>query len=90
MDGLATEAQRLIAENSPGPLLDVLIVCSAQAIEHDEIAAYGTMCSLATALGLDTVAELMSETLNEEKTTDETLTALAETVINPDAIELAA
>jgi ferritin-like metal-binding protein YciE len=89
MDGLAAEAQRLIAENPPGPLLDVLIVCSAQAIEHYEIAAYGTMRSLATALGLDNVAELMSETLNEEKTTDETLTALAETVINPGAIELA-
>jgi ferritin-like metal-binding protein YciE len=42
------------------------------------------LCSLATAVGLDNVAELMSETLKEEKTTDETLTALAETVINPE------
>jgi len=90
MDGLAAEGQRLIAENPPGPLLDVLIVCAAQAIEHHEIAAYGTMRSLATALGMDDVAELMSETLEEEKATDEKLTALAETEINPAALELAA
>jgi len=90
MDGLAAEGQRLIAENPPGPLLDVLIICAAQAIEHHEIAAYGTMRSLATALGLDNVAELMSETLEEEKATDETLTALAETEINPAALQLAA
>jgi len=90
MDGLAAEGQRLIAENPPGPLLDVLIVCAAQAIEHHEIAAYGTMRSLATALGMENVANLMGETLDEEKATDETLTALAETEINPTALQLAA
>jgi ferritin-like metal-binding protein YciE len=90
MDGLAAEGRRLIAENPPGPLLDVLIVCAAQAVEHHEIAAYGTMRSLATALGMDDVAKLMSETLEEEKTTDETLTVLAETEINPAALELVA
>jgi len=90
MDGLAAEGQRLIAENPPGPLLDVLIVCAAQAIEHHEIAAYGTMRSLATALGMENVANLMGETLDEEKATDETLTALAETEINPAALQLAA
>jgi len=90
MDGLSAEGQRLISENPPGPLLDVLIVCAAQAIEHHEIAAYGTMRSLATALGMDDVADLMSETLEEEKATDEKLTALAETQINPAAITEAA
>jgi ferritin-like metal-binding protein YciE len=90
MDGLAAEGRRLIAENPPGPLLDVLIVCAAQAVEHHEIAAYGTMRSLATALGMDDVAGLMSETLEEEKATDETLTVLAETEINPAALELVA
>ncbi len=90
MDGLAAEGQRLIGENPPGPLLDVLIVAAAQAIEHHEIAAYGTMRSLATALGMDDVADLMSETLEEEKATDEKLTALAETQINPAAIKEAA
>ena len=90
MEGLAAEGKRLIAENSPGPLLDVLIVCAAQAIEHHEIAAYGTMRSLATSLGMNDVAALMSETLEEEKATDEKLTALAETEINPAAIKEAA
>src|SRR3954451_5705848 len=90
MDGLAAEGQRLIAENPPGPLLDVLIVCAAQAIEHHEIAAYGSMRSLATALGMENVANLMGETLEEEKATDERLTLLAETQINPAAIKEAA
>ena len=90
MEGLAAEGERLIAENQPSPLLDVMIICATQAVEHHEIAAYGTMRSLATALGMNNVADLMSETLEEEKATDEKLTALAESQVNPAAIKTAA
>jgi len=48
------------------------------------------MRSLATALGMNNVADLMSETLEEEKATDEKLTALAESQVNPAAIKTAA
>jgi ferritin-like metal-binding protein YciE len=90
MEGLASEGKRLIAEHQPGPMLDVLLVAAAQAIEHHEIAAYGTMRSLASSSGMQEVAELLGQTLAEEKATDEKLTALAESEINPAAMSTAA
>ncbi len=74
MQGLAAEAERLIAEHQRGPLLDVVLVASAQAIEHHEIAAYGTMRTLARSSGMGAVADLLEQTLQEEKATDEKLT----------------
>ena len=90
MQGLAAEAERLIAQHQRGPLLDVILVASAQAIEHHEIAAYGTMRTLARSSGMGAVADLLEQTLREEKATDEKLTALAEGEINPAALQQAA
>jgi ferritin-like metal-binding protein YciE len=90
MQGLAAEAERLIAQHQRGPLLDVVLVASAQAIEHHEIAAYGTMRTLARSSGMGAVADLLEQTLREEKATDEKLTALAEGEINPAALLQAA
>ena len=87
MQGLAAEAERLIAQHQRGPLLDVLLVASAQAIEHHEIAAYGTMRTLAQSSGLGPVADLLEQTLQEEKATDEKLTMLAESEVNPAALQ---
>jgi ferritin-like metal-binding protein YciE len=52
MQGLAAEAERLIAEHRRGPLLDVVVVASAQAIGYREIAAYRTMHRLARSSGM--------------------------------------
>ena len=90
MQGLAAEAERLIAQHQRGPLLDVVLVASAQAIEHHEIAAYGTMRTLARSSGMGAVADLLEQTLQEEKATDEKLTMLAEGEINPAALQQAA
>ncbi len=90
MQGLAAEAERMIAQHQRGPLLDVILVASAQAVEHHEIAAYGTMRTLARSAGLGEVADLLEQTLQEEKATDEKLTALAESEINPAALQQAA
>jgi ferritin-like metal-binding protein YciE len=90
MDGLAAEAERIISEHKPGPMLDVMLIAAAQGIEHHEIAAYGTMRSLARSSGLDQIATLLEQTLQEEKATDEKLTVLAESEINPTALEQAA
>ena len=90
MQGLAAEAERLIAQHQRGPLLDVVLVASAQAIEHHEIAAYGTMRTLARSAGMGEVADLLEQTLQEEKATDERLTALAESEINPAALRQSA
>jgi ferritin-like metal-binding protein YciE len=90
MQGLAAEAERLIAQHQRGPLLDVILVASAQAIEHHEIAAYGTMRALARSSGMGGVADLLEQTLREEKATDEKLTMLAESEINPAALQQSA
>jgi ferritin-like metal-binding protein YciE len=90
MEGLVAEAERLIAQHQPGPMLDVILVAAAQGIEHHEIAAYGTMRTLAQTMGINEVADLLAQTLQEEKATDEKLTMLAESEINPAALQQAA
>jgi ferritin-like metal-binding protein YciE len=90
MEGLAAEAERLISEHQRGPLLDVALVAAAQAVEHHEIAVYGTMRTLARSAGMDQVAELLEQTLQEEKATDEKLTMVAEREVNPAALKMAA
>ena len=90
MRGLAAEAERLIAQHQRGPLLDVVPAASAQAIGHHEIAAYGTMRTLARSSGVGAMADLLEQALREEKVTDEKLTALAEGEINPAAPQQAA
>ncbi len=90
MQGLAAEAERLIAKHQRGPLRDVVLVASVHAIELHEIAAYGTMRTLTRSSGLGAVADLLEQTLREEKATDEKLTMLAESEINPAALQSAA
>ena len=74
MRGLVEEAQHEIEEHEKGPILDLVIVAGMQRIEHYEIAAYGTNIALAEALEEEEVADLMTETLKEEKETDLKLT----------------
>jgi len=81
MKGLIEEAQETINEDAPEPLLDSAIICAAQKVEHYEIAGYGTLKSWANALGLDGVAGLLEETLEEEKEADEKLTNVAAAVL---------
>jgi len=90
MQGLAAEAERLISEHQRGPMLDVALVAAAQSVEHHEIAVYGTIRTLARSAGMEQVADLMEQTLREEKATDEKLTMLAETEVNPSALKMAA
>lgn len=76
MRGLAEEATHEMEEYEKGPVLDLAIVASQQRLEHYEIAAYGTMAELSKAMGQTEVAELLAETLAEEKAQDERLTEL--------------
>ncbi|MEI9918393.1 MAG: ferritin-like domain-containing protein [Bacteroidota bacterium] len=82
MDGLITEAGDIMDETDEGVQRDAGIISAAQKVEHYEIATYGTLRTFARTLGLDEVADLLEETLNEEKTADEKLTSIAESVIN--------
>ena len=61
-----------------GPAADAVLAGSAQALEHYEIARYGTLKTWAIQLGHQDAAKLLDETLQEEKKTDQLLTSLAE------------
>jgi ferritin-like metal-binding protein YciE len=85
MEGLIEEGAELISEDADDNVRDVGLIGSAQRVEHYEIAGYGTARALATLLGHDDAAKLLTETLDEEKATDQKLTELAESAVNADA-----
>ncbi len=68
-------------------LTDSAIICAAQKVEHYEIAGYGTLSAWAKHLGLDEVAELFDETLEEEKAADAKLTDVGLEILTPDATD---
>ncbi len=80
MKGLIEEGQEVIEEVEPGPVRDAALIGAAQRMEHYEIAAYGTVATLARALGQEEIASLLGQTLEEEKSTDQKLTLVAEAV----------
>ena len=87
MRGLIEEATEMMREDMPEEVMDVALVSCAQKVEHYEIASYGTLVALAEAMGHETIVSLLQETLEEEKHTDEKLTELAQSEINPAAME---
>lgn len=83
MDGLVREGQSVIQDMPKGSsVIDAGLIISAQKIEHYEIAAYGSLVQLAKTMGENEIAELLQETLDEEKETDQLLTELAVSGIN--------
>jgi ferritin-like metal-binding protein YciE len=78
MEGLVAEGQEQIEEIEKGPILDAALIAAAQKVEHYEIASYGTLAALAKKLGYADAMNLLLETLEEEKATDQKLTMLAE------------
>ncbi|HEX2394955.1 MAG TPA: ferritin-like domain-containing protein [Bacteroidales bacterium] len=86
MQGLIEEGEDIIDETEEGSVTrDVGIIVSAQKIDHYEIAAYGGLAQLARTMGHDDVAELLDQTLQEEKEADRLLTEIAENDINYEA-----
>lgn len=85
MEGLIEEGSELLEEDGEPAVKDAALIGAAQKVEHYEISGYGTARSLAELLGHDDVAELLQETLDEEKETDELLTKLALSEINVEA-----
>jgi ferritin-like metal-binding protein YciE len=80
MQGLVEEGAEVIEENESGPLRDVALIGAAQRVEHYEIAAYGTVRTLAEQLGQDQAVGLLQATLDEEGACDKTLTKIAGSV----------
>lgn len=87
MKGLNEELSGAAEDFDKGPVRDLAIIAMLQKIEHYEIASYGTMAELARALGEEEVAQLVSQTLAEEKETDERLTQVTRESVLPMALQ---
>jgi len=85
MEGLIEEGSDLLEEEGSPMVKDAALIGAAQRVEHYEIAAYGTTRTLAELLGQTEAVDLLQATLDEEKDTDEKLTELAMSEINPEA-----
>src|SRR6202045_3574339 len=85
--GITEEGAEIMKEYKGSPALDAGLLAAAQAVEHYEISRYGTLKAWAEKLGMTEAAELLEETLEEEKATDEALTEIAEQAVNAEADE---
>jgi ferritin-like metal-binding protein YciE len=82
LEGMLEETKELLRDVKDAQVLDAGLIADAQAIEHYEIARYGTLIAWARQLGLTDAEPIFNETLEEEKETDKLLTELAEAEIN--------
>lgn len=83
MEGLTKEGDSIVEETEANTMTrDAGIIMAAQKVEHYEIATYGTLVQLAKTLGMDDAAEILHQTLEEEKQADEKLTEIAEWNVN--------
>ena len=88
MEGLTKEGDSVMQETEPNTMTrDAGIIMSAQKVEHYEIATYGSLVQLAKTLGMDEAADILHQTLDEEKQADEKLTAIAEWNVNQAAAQ---
>jgi ferritin-like metal-binding protein YciE len=85
MEGLVAEGKTIMAEWKGSHACDAALIAAAQKIEHYEIASYGCLCTWAKLLENDEALELLKETMNEEETTDDNLSKLAQDYINEEA-----
>ena len=83
--GIIEEGQDVMKEVKGMPALAAGLLAAAQAVEHYEIARYGTLKTWAGELGMNRAVKLLEATLAEEKKTDETLTKLAKSEVNQHA-----
>jgi ferritin-like metal-binding protein YciE len=85
MKGLIKEGEQTMDIEDPA-LRDAALIAAANRVEHYEMAGYGTARTLATSLGLSQSANLLEQTLEEEKKADATLTQIAEQTVNQKAM----
>jgi ferritin-like metal-binding protein YciE len=82
IDGIIEEAEDVAGEVDDNRVLDAALIAAAQAVEHYEITRYGSLIAWAKQLGRPDCASVLQKTLDEEKTTDKKLTAMAENAVN--------
>jgi len=89
MAGIIEEGKSMMEEDFDETAMDASLIAGAQRVEHYEMAAYGTLVAWARVMGHTQAADLLEQTLDEEKAADEKLTTLAEGGINQDAASVA-
>ena len=82
LEGLIRETDEVTGEIDDDQTMDAALISSAQTVEHYEIARYGTLACWAAEIGNTDIAELLEQTLEEEKAADEKLSMIAEDQIN--------
>jgi ferritin-like metal-binding protein YciE len=82
MEGIIEEGKEILSEDIDDNALDAMIIAAAQKVEHYEIASYGTVRTWANQLGFTDQAELLEQTLEEEKAANDLLTQIAEGMVN--------
>jgi ferritin-like metal-binding protein YciE len=87
--GILAEGKAIMSEDFDEPTMDASLIATGQRAEYYEMAAYGTLIAWARAMGHTVVANLLQETLREEKAADEKLCAIAEGGINREAADAA-
>src|SRR5439155_11199571 len=85
MEGLIDEAKELMGEDVEPDVLDAGLIVDCQKVEHYEIAGYGSAVTFCKLLGDEESAQLLAQTLDEEKAADTKLTEIAESAINLEA-----
>ncbi len=82
IEGIVEEGTEVMSEAKTGEVMDAGLIAAAQAVEHYEIARYGTLRSWAEQLGMKEAAKLLDQTLEEEKQTDQLLNKIATSNVN--------
>ena len=82
IDGIVEEAEEVTGEVDDKDVLDAAIIAAGQAVEHYEITRYGSLIAWAKQLGRTDVAQILAQTLAEEKAADKKLTTIAESKVN--------
>jgi ferritin-like metal-binding protein YciE len=86
IDGIIAEAEEIMGDSKDSEVLDAAALAAAQAVEHYEIARYGTLIAWARQLGRSDCASVLESTLSDEKATDRKLTEIAEARVNRVAV----
>ena len=89
INGIIEEGEEFVGEFEKGAVLDAALAANAQAVEHYEMARYGTLIAWLKACGMNEPVKLLEQTLAEEKKTDQLLNEVANSELNPKAARIA-
>jgi ferritin-like metal-binding protein YciE len=87
LDAMLRHGQDVMQIGGDPAVKEAALICEAQKFEHMEMAGYGTAAALAKQMGDQETAQLLAQTLQEEKQSDELLTQIAESTSNPKAVQ---